>query len=528
MSVEWIILGLFSALAIAALFLPWGNQGKKLILVLLTIAASVLIGTSLFSSLNEPQFSSRLELFETDLLLQASEAKGDPQLEPLRAAIAQNNPEKTALDNYKEARSRVETEITSSESRLTQGSEATTLRQALKKELSNQSKLRDELDLRLGVLQAEQKEIKAALARWQALSDRQDAAPVLANTATALVGLWSDPPQLLPRAELLVNQSLNGWFRFRALNRLYELQQRPADVAQLNAQEQAIARQALIKQVSANGISVLAGLAGVGVLLFVVIQALIKRKQALLAGTNLIQWSVPWSGEVIWQVLIIGFFAVGQLVLQFVLLTAQSRLGLNLTALDGRGKALYSLATYLGLAAGALAVLVWSIREFFPLPSGWFRFSLRGNWFLWGFGGWLAAFPLVIVVSLLNQQIWQGRGGSNPLLPIALESKDPIALLIFFATAAIAAPIFEETFFRGFLLPSLTKYFTTWQAILVSSFLFAAVHLSLSEVLPLMTLGCVLGIVYVRSQNLLSPILLHALWNGGTMLTLFILGAGGA
>jgi membrane protease YdiL (CAAX protease family) len=99
-------------------------------------------------------------------------------------------------------------------------------------------------------------------------------------------------------------------------------------------------------------------------------------------------------------------------------------------------------------------------------------------------------------------------------------------LLIFFLTASVAAPIFEEIMFRGFLLPSLTRYLPVWGAILASSLLFAIAHLSLSEVLPLATLGMVLAIVYTRSRNLLSSILLHSLWNAGTLLSLFVLGSG--
>ncbi|MEW6495945.1 MAG: CPBP family glutamic-type intramembrane protease, partial [Cyanobacteriota bacterium] len=40
------------------------------------------------------------------------------------------------------------------------------------------------------------------------------------------------------------------------------------------------------------------------------------------------------------------------------------------------------------------------------------------------------------------------------------------------------------------------------------------------------TLGIVLGVVYTRSRNLLSSILLHCLWNAGTLLSLFVLGSG--
>ena len=92
-------------------------------------------------------------------------------------------------------------------------------------------------------------------------------------------------------------------------------------------------------------------------------------------------------------------------------------------------------------------------------------------------------------------------------------------------TAAIAAPVFEEILFRGFILPSLTRYMSTWGAIALSSFIFAAAHLSVSEILPLMILGMVLGFVYTRSKNLLAPMMVHSLWNSATMAGLFILGS---
>jgi hypothetical protein len=50
--------------------------------------------------------------------------------------------------------------------------------------------------------------------------------------------------------------------------------------------------------------------------------------------------------------------------------------------------------------------------------------------------------------------------------------------------------------------------------------------LSLSEVLPLTTLGLVLGFVYARSRNLLSSMLLHSLWNTSTLISLVVLGSG--
>jgi hypothetical protein len=223
-------------------------------------------------------------------------------------------------------------------------------------------------------------------------------------------------------------------------------------------------------------------------------------------------------------VFVVGFFLMGQILvpLAFFLLKVKA------STFDVRGQSLYVLASYVLVALGGLLVLYFSLKAFLPLPQQekWFQIDLSGNWFWWGLAGYLTALPLVILVSLINQLVWRGQGGSNPLLPLVLESQDGVALLIFFLTAAVAAPLFEEFLFRGFLLPSLTRYVPVWGAIVASSLLFAVAHLSLSEVLPLMTLGIVLGVVYTRTRNLLAPMLLHSLWNSGTLLSLFILGSG--
>lgn len=496
---------------------------KRLVLGALTILAIVFVVSDLVNSWSQPQFNSRLELYETDLLLQASEWQGDPPSD--RKPLPVENPVKSALESYEKARDTAQTDIANTEAKLEKsqsktpivGDSATTTKQ-----LINQKSVLKELELRVGLLQTQQKQVNEALKTWASVKGSDSTA----ITAKVLSGLWGQPPLLLPNAESQINKNLNGWFRARSLTQLYELQQRSDALDQLQTTEQQTAKRAFIRWATANAIPAIAIFSGAALLIFLIGQWAVKGKQALLAGTNDIRWSVPWDGEIVWQVLVVGFFLVGQIVLPIVSQSTLAALKINPATLGERAKATYYLITYALLAAGGLSVLYLSIKSFLPLPDRWFHLSLKGKWFWWGLGGYLAAFPLVIVVSLVNQQIWQGRGGSNPILPIALEGKDSLAIAIFFVTAAIAAPFFEEIFFRGFLLPSLTRYFSTWQAILLSSFLFAVVHLSLSEVIPLMTLGIVLGFVYTRTQNLLASMLLHSLWNSGTLLSLFILGSG--
>jgi len=545
---------------------------KRLILVMLTILTIAKVSFSLVESWDQPQIQSRLELYQTNLLLHAAEWQGNstesatpqdstPDLTGARNALIGAEPFKAAQKQYKEARQTAQTtqekiaaqlkELSTNKvamsadvakaplqlSPIANSPATEAQRQQLQRSYSQVDQLIDELDLRFGVLQVQQKETDAAIKTWnqlvnqspqtqepgisQSFGESEPEEP-LAQTAQVLIGLWSQPPRLLPDAEPQIQKNLDSWFRYRALSQLYQLQQRQDALLALQANEQEIAEQAIFKLAVIGGIPGFGGLLGVTLLLFLVGQRLFQGKRSLLATNADNPWETPWDWEIVWQVFILGFFFIGQ----FLLPVLFGLLGLDTSGFTVRMKAFYVLVSYLLMAGGGLLVLYFSVKPFLPVPEDWFRFKFRSNWILWGFGGYLVALPLVIVVSLINQQLWQGQGGSNPILPLALEGRDSTALLIFFLTASVAAPVFEEIMFRGFLLPSLTRYLPVWGAILASSLLFAIAHLSLSEVLPLATLGVVLGFVYSRSRNLLSSILLHSLWNAGTLLSLFVLGSG--
>lgn len=506
---------------------------KRLILVVLTLFAAWFLGQDLLSSWNQPQIQSRLELYQTNLLLQATELQSaDTNLIAAAKALVGADPVQAAKEQYVDVRDQAQKNLDKAQQLLS--GELVQQRPTEVKQLQETrqklNQLISELDLNIGILAAQQGEVEIAVATWaiaSQLAGDQAPTPAIRTTANVLTGLWMpQQPQLLPDAESVLKQNLEGWFKYRALAHLYELQQRQDALQELALVEQQAAEKAFANLAIIAGVPVLGCLMGAGILLFLVGQWLVQRKQALLSAASMPGWTTPWDGEIVWQVLIVGFFLVGQFVLPIVFgILRQTPLLADLATSD-RGKATLILLNYLSLAAGGLSVLYLSIKAYLPLPEGWFQISLKGKWMLWGLGGYFAALPLVILVSLINQQLWQGQGGSNPILPIALEEKNTAALIIFFVTAAVAAPIFEEILFRGFLLPSLTRYMPIWGAIALSSLIFAVAHLSLSEVLPLTILGMVLGFVYARSRNLLASMLLHSLWNTGTLLSLVILGSG--
>jgi uncharacterized protein len=515
---------------------------KRAILALLTILAIVQIGSSLKNSFSQPQIQSRLELYQTNLVLQVAEFKSSPtddfDLNSAVNSLVGQDPYTAASSKYQQVRQESVTsrdkfqsqlqQLIETESKAIKVADTTINNLALKTQLQQEivelNKFLDELDLKQGILLAVQDKSEDAIALWQQVIERLDnPESSYAQTASVLKQLWQDQSENLSADGVtIINSNLDGWFRYQALAKYNEVNHLQEDLALLQAQESGIATNSIFKLVLISAIPVFGGIGGVILLVSLIIQRFVKPEQAIISTNGQTGWKTPWDWEITWQVLIVGFFFVGQFVLPIVISLA----GINPSNSSLRIKALYVLGTYILMSVGGISVLYLSLKSYFPLPEDWFKFKFNANWFVWGFGGYLVAIPLVLLVSALNQQIWHGQGGSNPLLFLALQAQDRLALMIFFSTASIAAPIFEEIMFRGFLLPSLTRYTSVNGAIVISGFIFAIAHLSLSEVLPLATLGIVLGFVYTRSRNLLAPMLLHCLWNSGTLVSLFVLGSG--
>ena len=515
---------------------------KRFLLILLTLFAVGKIVLSLGNSLSQPQIQARLELYQVNLSLNvtALESNGENNQVSAEALLgktpyadAQQTYEETlafAKDRRADLKAQLE-ELSdntlfsdTSGASLAQVPDVSPQQQQLSAAIQELNGFIGELELKIGILEAKQGQISTALEQWQSLEEEFSESSrfrEIPRTASILAGLWETPPDIAETAETEIKNNLDGWFQDEALSRLYDLEADQTALTTLQAARQEKAETALLKLSTVTGLPLIGGLIGFGLLLFFLTQWLIKGKEAVLATNADRTWETPWNWEVTWQVLVVGFFFIGQILLPLVIGIA----GINPNGWGIRGKALFVLVTYILMSAGGFGVLYFSIRDYFPLPEGWFK--LKGNnWLVWGIGGYLVAIPLVVIVSIVNQQIWQGQGGSNPLLFLAVQAQDPVALLIFFSTAAIAAPVFEEIIFRGFLLPSLTRYFPVWIAIVLSSLLFSIAHLSLSEVLPLTALGLVLGIVYTRSRNILASMIVHSLWNSGTLLSLFVLGSG--
>jgi membrane protease YdiL (CAAX protease family) len=127
---------------------------------------------------------------------------------------------------------------------------------------------------------------------------------------------------------------------------------------------------------------------------------------------------------------------------------------------------------------------------------------------------WWEWLPLVMCVNGLVRLLAGKRPEETNPVELILRGEGPPSLIWLAAAAAVLrAPLVEELVFRG-LFQTWFNVFTAWPAILSASILFAAIHPTFPDQVPLILVGVMLGLAYQRTRNLLAPIVAHSLFNG--------------
>ncbi|QLL29994.1 CPBP family intramembrane metalloprotease [Thermosynechococcus sichuanensis E542] len=460
---------------------------KRLVLAALSVVVATLITVSLLSSYLEPQTQGQINLFQTNLSLQAREWQGLGDADTRDRLVG--NVE-SAIKAYEEV-------------------------------LATPTPQNQPLRLQLGLLYVDAGQRDRALNTWQLLINEAQGAT--RSTAEVLIGLWTDPPQLLPDAEALIKNRLQGWFRDRALERLYELQQRSDALMALATAEQNRAQAAFYRLALIGTTPLLGSLIGIVLWMVWIYQHLRRRRQ----GNTLPPLApVTWGWATLWEVMVIWFalfFAINLVLMPLV----RSLIGMGLPLRSAMAQTLYALVSYSTMMVAGLGWLWYVLRPFGKRPADWLRWQGGlGGALRWGIGGYLAALPLVLLSSLISQALLKNQGGGNPLLEIILQSRDYTTFALLYVMVAAMAPFFEEILFRGFFFRSVQSYLPLGTAMGVTGFLFAIAHLNLADLLPLTVLGTVLSYIYWRSQNIGAAMILHGIWNSGSFLGLLLLSGG--
>ncbi len=193
---------------------------------------------------------------------------------------------------------------------------------------------------------------------------------------------------------------------------------------------------------------------------------------------------------------------------------------------NGNNKELTALRTILilnSILAFLLPAILYNLtsdKKFF------YNFGLEKNisplkgW-SWSVAFFLMAMPMVLMIAWLNQQIplpeWANKTEQNVsgMLKSLLGDGAISSLVLNVFIMALLPALGEEWFFRGSLQRIFMRWFyNPWKAILISSFLFSALHFQLEGFLPRFFLGVLLGYLFQKTGNIWIPVFLHFLFNG--------------
>ena len=134
--------------------------------------------------------------------------------------------------------------------------------------------------------------------------------------------------------------------------------------------------------------------------------------------------------------------------------------------------------------------------------------------------------PFIVFASLVSQGILSARGYPPSIQDVArlLTAAHPPWLQAYLLVLAVGlAPLFEETVFRGVLLPLLARRFGVGAGVLLTSALFAGIHMHLYSTAPLFVIAVGFALAYVYTGSLWVPVTMHALFNGVNLVFLLIL-----
>lgn len=162
-----------------------------------------------------------------------------------------------------------------------------------------------------------------------------------------------------------------------------------------------------------------------------------------------------------------------------------------------------AFCTYpVGFPAAALVLLSLPVEEEKPperrlAPPVWL-------------GLWLLTMGWIYITNLITLYLMEGLSSLvGETIPNALDSMNGLPVSFLLVYSCVLAPVCEEVFFRGMLLPRLRPWGDGF-ALCASALLFALVHANLYQMLYAFAVGLVLGGVYLYTGRVRGCVLLHA------------------
>ena len=219
---------------------------------------------------------------------------------------------------------------------------------------------------------------------------------------------------------------------------------------------------------------------------------------------------VPWTVRdiakaivVVILLLILASFAIGLLALVFE------------ESLDN-----WALLGLLGIALyGFMLLAVWRLSVV-KYRCGWDALGFRSLNIKRATRLAAVVIGAALVINLLYGVLinYLGLGPLDPE-PVPVEyTEGNLNLAVLSFLALVAAPVAEETFFRGFVFAGVGKRLGYARGAILSALLFALAHVEPRAWVPIFLLGLLLVWLYARTRSLWACILTHSLYNSIALL----------
>ena len=146
----------------------------------------------------------------------------------------------------------------------------------------------------------------------------------------------------------------------------------------------------------------------------------------------------------------------------------------------------------------------------------------------YGVVGYIATLPILFAALILTALVinfFKYVPKEQFVVEVFMRHNNPAFLLYMSIFAAIAGPIVEELFFRGFMYTAVRKYIGVFWATLITASLFAALHAHAIGFFPIMILGIILAYLYEKTGTLVSSMVMHMMHNFSMIALVFLMKA---
>ncbi len=179
-------------------------------------------------------------------------------------------------------------------------------------------------------------------------------------------------------------------------------------------------------------------------------------------------------------------------------------------------------------ATSRLLIQVMDILVYLPfilrlcfLPQMGFRYiRLSASHFLLAVGAVFSLFLLSGIYEATGLIPWIVQTTGSPEFQdiVVGVARGDLATKLYVAFAAIiVAPFGEECFFRGFLYNILKDRWGRIAAAIISSLMFASIHLALPQFIMLFIMALFQCVLYERARSIWIPIFSHTLFNSASV-----------